>query len=290
MIDLSLTICVPVYNWDVQPLVEALLLQVEKSAIPCHILIVDDASTVDLPSITSSDFVEVVRLDVNLGRSGVRNFMVKHSQTSHVLFIDGDCLVGEDFVKTYVDKLLTNDDAVICGGLVYPEKWEDDHSRLRYMYGVTHEVVELEARRGKPYASFKTSNFLAPRMLMLNISFDERLAQYGHEDTLFGLQLRQNGESIVHIDAPVVHLGLESNEVFLEKTEMALDNLFTLFTRYPQLFSSDKINILSKGLFRNPISVLWARMNARRLKNRALTKADVKAFQLYKLTYALMNR
>ncbi|MEY3368052.1 MAG: hypothetical protein RI973_1207, partial [Bacteroidota bacterium] len=48
---------------------------------------------------------------------------------------------------------------------------------------------------------------------------------YGHEDTLFGLELKKKGVPVIHIDNPLEHIGLENAEVFLEKTRQGLDNL-----------------------------------------------------------------
>ncbi|MBK9012976.1 MAG: hypothetical protein IPM82_02230 [Saprospiraceae bacterium] len=64
-----------------------------------------------------------------------------------------------------------------------------------------------------------TNNFLIPRQLFLEIQFDETLRQYGHEDTLFGMELARRQVPIVHIDNPLEHIGLEPVDVFLRKTE-----------------------------------------------------------------------
>jgi hypothetical protein len=57
------------------------------------------------------------------------------------------------------------------------------------------------------------------------VSFDERLVNYGHEDTLFGFQLKKNEIQISHISNPVLNGDIEDNDVFLTKTELGLYNL-----------------------------------------------------------------
>ena len=64
------------------------------------------------------------------------------------------------------------------------------------------------------------------------MKFDESLTQYGHEDTLLGIELSNQGIQIKHIDNPLYHLGIESNEIFLEKTVKGIENLYKLSIRF----------------------------------------------------------
>ena len=57
------------------------------------------------------------------------------------------------------------------------------------------------------------------------MAFDERLAGYGHEDTLFGYQLGRAGIPVLHIDNPVLHGQLETNARYLQKSREAIRNL-----------------------------------------------------------------
>ena len=49
--------------------------------------------------------------------------------------------------------------------------------------------------------------------------FNPLISGYGHEDTLFGFELEQNGIVIRHIDNPVLNAHLDSNTQFLYKTD-----------------------------------------------------------------------
>lgn len=63
----------------------------------------------------------------------------------------------------------------------------------------------------------------------------EVIQGYGHEDTLFSSLLEKAEIPIKHIDNPVVHLGLENNQRFLEKGAQAIQNLVLLAEKgYPQ--------------------------------------------------------
>jgi len=75
-----------------------------------------------------------------------------------------------------------------------------------------------------------TNNFLINRGILTQIKFEERLEQYGHEDTLFGFQLKMNNICILHINNPVLNGHLELNAEFLSKTEHGLENLISILS------------------------------------------------------------
>jgi hypothetical protein len=70
-----------------------------------------------------------------------------------------------------------------------------------------------------------SNNFLTHKSLFNTIKFDETIERSGHEDTMFGIELERKRIYIQHIDNPVIHIGLESNEEFITKTEQRLETL-----------------------------------------------------------------
>jgi hypothetical protein len=80
-----------------------------------------------------------------------------------------------------------------------------------------------------------TNNFVVPKAVMLNIPFDETVTTYGHEDTLFGFQLQAAGIDILHLDNPVLHIGLDEAAHWLEKQRIAIQNLYRLHRQNPDL-------------------------------------------------------
>jgi hypothetical protein len=66
------------------------------------------------------------------------------------------------------------------------------------------------------------------RTILLTLPFDEGIRRYGYEDVVLAEGLKEKGIKITHIDNPVIHKGLESNELFLTKTEDSLSNLVEL--------------------------------------------------------------
>ena len=70
-----------------------------------------------------------------------------------------------------------------------------------------------------------TNNFCIPKAIFQRIKLDETIEGYGHEDTFFGIELKQKQVPILHIENPLCHIGLEDFELFIEKTEEGIFNL-----------------------------------------------------------------
>ena len=95
-----------------------------------------------------------------------------------------------------------------------------------------------------------TNNFGISKSIFNTLGFDENFKGYGHEDTLFGLELERLQIPIIHIDNPLIHIGLEDSYEFIRKTEQGLVNLIQLLERYSnskKVFEKIKIaNYLNK--------------------------------------------
>ena len=160
----------------------------------------------------------------DLGRSNNRNTIAKASSGNFLLFLDADALpVHPDrFLLAYCTAL--NEVEVVVGGTAY----QLSRSSLRHTIGQRKEAIPANRRAGNPYANFSAFNFAISRATFLQHPFDESLKQYGHEDTLFGQELRYACKTITHIENPAYHLDGDSDAEFLDKTELAVDNLVGL--------------------------------------------------------------
>jgi glycosyltransferase involved in cell wall biosynthesis len=221
-----LSICIPAYHCNVDALVLALQGQLELLPNSVEVLVCDDCSP--SPVITTMPLFSGFRLlrnDHNLGRSATRNRLVHEAKGDLILFLDGDSeLVERDFVAKWL-KLAENDSICVCyGGSVYQEETPPAEQFLRWKVSNTRESKNLE-ERSKGGSGFKTNNVLLRKSIFQNLSFNEALRGYGHEDTLFGVELGLLGFQTHHITNPVKNAVLDSNEVFLRKTEEAIRNL-----------------------------------------------------------------
>ena len=212
---MKLSILIPTCNYDPSQLVSQLQKQLPEDA---EIIVGDDSPP------------------HNLGRAARRNALAREAKGEWLLFIDSDAEVRSNtFIQRYMDVAFTTDAnvtnvvpayQVICGGTGNLSECPRPEAHLRYDYEVKAEKrLTHEYRRKHPYVGFTTFNFLIERNLFLSILFDERLKEYGHEDTLFGLELKKRGINILHIDNKLTHLGLEDADEYLQKTETALRSL-----------------------------------------------------------------
>lgn len=204
-------------------------MQFNESAVFGEIVLIDDASEIKFrktnEQLSKLDNVSYIQLEKNIGRSKIRNLFLSHASFDYLLFLDCDSLVYDaKFIENYLN-LIEKKHPVICGGRSYSSIRPPKTHYLRWKYGLARECLPAKRRGKNPHRSFMTNNFVIHAKVLSKIQFDERITQYGHEDTLFGYRLKQNKVPIMHINNPVQHLFTESNVEFLEKTELGLKNL-----------------------------------------------------------------
>ena len=203
---MDLSILIPIYRWDCRQLISDLNQQAQALGISYEILQANDE-------------------ELRLGRASIRNYLAEQAKGDRLLFIDCDAAVDNPaFLSTYMKH--ADEAPVICGGLHHADQLPSPDVSLRYAYE-KHADRQRGAvyRRQHPYARFTPFNLLILRDLFLRIRFNEDVKEYGHEDTLFGAELERRKIPILHIDNPLLHEGLESNEHFMEKTRTALRTL-----------------------------------------------------------------
>ena len=227
------SVCIPVFNFDVRQLVEGLHMQLEKLQIKGEILVTDDCSELHRQKLNREvqnfEFVKYEELEKNIGRSAIRNSLAEKAQYEYLIFLDCDMKLNtEEFLKKYLENI--SPEKVLIGGLTYQKEKPDNEFLLHWKVGKEREVKSVEQRSINPYQSFLSSNFLVPKSIFQKIRFDESLKQYGHEDTLFGLELKRLEIPIEHLENPIEHAGLETTDVFLKKTEKAIENLALLYS------------------------------------------------------------
>lgn len=293
-----ISILIPVYNYDCSELVRALQLQGDRlrqqKGEDFEIIVGDDASqkgrgienvqkACELPG------CRFISTEVNRGRSANRNNMAREAKGDYLLFIDCDALVMRgDFLEKYVAETKANAEVVIGGIEAVGTQTSPDVSlRFRYEQSAA-EIRSLEYRKANPYSHFSTFNVMVRKDVFMHIRFDEACTGYGYEDTIFGLRLKQNGNTITHIDNPLVHNGLDTNREFVEKTEQSMRNLHR-FGRDIQNFSHvGSVALRLKQLNLDGAMVSWHRMFGRMERANLLSSnPSLFVLKLYKLGYFL---
>ncbi len=295
-----LSVLIPIYNHDVNPLVTALDRQLAQVGIPFEIIIADDCSDNSEyrernANLTQLDKVQHIQNQENMGRAKIRNLLAKKAQYSYLLFIDCDAMVeNPDYIKKYMDaieKMSPRQAFVINGGIAYRNEKPDSQYFLRWYYGKRREEESAEQRNKRPYHHFTPFNVIISKSVFEEIQFDENLTTYGHEDTLFGYQLQQKQIPYLHIDNPLYHEGLDTNEEYLKKIRLSIDNLIYISENQNINHSFLKENRLLKTYQqckKMGLAKLVGRhfeRNAEKMQQHLSQKPSMSLIDLYKLSY-----
>ena len=227
-----LSILIPIFNQDVRPLVQDLSEQCMKEKIRFQILCFDDGSKEKYKkinrSVESAFGVSYLEFRQNVGRSKIRNKLAFNAMYDNLLFLDCDSeIASKKFIKKYKKAITAH--TVIYGGTMYSKrKPRSLEKMLHWKYGQKRERAPVEKRNKHPYDTFRSNNFVMDRDLFLSVRFNEEIEGYGHEDTLFAQQLKEQEISLHHVDNPVIHGGLEKVETYLAKVDESIRNLVEL--------------------------------------------------------------
>lgn len=226
-----ISVLIPTYNYPCYKLASDLHEQLELSGVKYEIIMAEDGSKDQVSVIANHKIKElsncrhIINKD-NLGRARIINFLIRESKGDWCIIMDSDAkVVTPDFINKYVAYTKENNDVVV-GSLVNPDKPPQPDATLRYKYEKAAEKFRsAEYRNIHPFERFTTFNFMARRSVLLEVPFDERCTEYGYEDTLMGIEMRRQGKKVLHIDNPLMHLGFDNNATFLKKTETSLHSL-----------------------------------------------------------------
>ena len=288
-----LSILIPTYNYNVYPLVLELHKQCLECQIEFEIIVFDDASKSELnienEKINSLTNCFFKILELNIGRSSIRNLLAKQSKFENLLFLDADTIpISKDFIKNYVSNIDV-DEKVIYGGIKYQKERPTKNELLRWVYGNKREALSIEKRNKNPYLSFLTLNFLIKKSIFNQVKFNESIQNLRHEDTLFSYDLSQKKIKLIHIENPVWHLGLDTSLIFIKKSEEAVIGLKNLieskyidcnYTKISSYYKKIKYYRLTK------IIAFTFRVTKPILKKQLLSdKPSLIVFDLYRLGY-----
>ena len=227
-----LSILVPIYNYNVYPLVVELHKQCVDCGIAFEILCQDDASNSSLNAfnekVNAISNCSFVSLKENLAHRENRNSLAEQAKFDYLLFIDGDSIIiHQHFIKNYIDNLYDFD--VTYGGRLHPEKCPSNNQKLRWKYGRFIEDKSAANRKKKLYQSLLFNNTVIKKDCFNKVKFDTNRRKYGHDDTQLSYQLSLLKSKVNHIENPVEHGDIDTNQVYLNKTKDSLENLFALY-------------------------------------------------------------
>lgn len=287
----NLSILIPSYNDICLPLVETLKDQADMIDGLCYEIIVADDGSTDASilgknrKIADMEHCHFLERGINVGRAAIRNFLGQKAKYDWLIFIDCEVEPSTNLITKYANAETEAD--IICGGITIGGEENREGLCLRYMYEKSMEPSYTTAQRNKHgFYSFRTTNFMIKKDVLIRVPFNENIKTYGYEDVIFGKQLKQAGYRIEHIDNSVCMYAYEDNQLFIEKTEEALRTLKS-FSKETGDFSP----ILKVTSTLNRCHILWLvklcfKMANKKLRNNLCgDNPKLLFYKLYKLGY-----
>jgi len=221
-----LSILIPTYNYAILALVKNVHQQCLEAQIPFEIICLDDQSDNDyqIENLIISTLPNCIYNvnQTNVGRTRTRQQLAEQAKYDWLLFLDADVIpVTSAFIQHYIDAIQPN--TVIFGGYQYEKESTDATKILRYRYGKEREEKYASERNKNPYTYVFSGNMLVPKSIFLNFNYQANEKNYGM-DIYFGYQLYQQQISVLHLDNPILHLGLETNEVYFQKALQGVES------------------------------------------------------------------
>jgi hypothetical protein len=286
-----LSILIPVYNYNVYPLVSELHKQCLESKIDFEILCQDDASNQiesENQKINSLENCRYFSSEHNSGRTATRNKLAEKAFFKWLLFLDADVIpVHSNFINNYIS-FINNKYPVILGGYNYQDIKHKPEVSFRHKYGKEREEKTALERNSNPYNFIFSGNILIQKKVFLAINYASDNSFYGM-DVYFAYQLYINKIKVLHIENPIYHLGLETNIIFFEKSLKAVESRKLFLINCDQI---EKISPLIKHYKKIkryrllPIANLFFKITAPILKKRILNKnPSLFCFDIYRLGY-----
>ncbi len=225
-----ISVLIPIFNQSVVSLIREISDQLSKLRIDFEIIALDDGSDLRFHDLNApiQDFsgVKYILQGYNIGRAAIRNRLAEMAQYENLIFLDCDSEIRNPaFIATYMSYVHSD---VVYGGTHYEDKKNAPETNLHAKFGKLREALPAETRNENGWMTFKTNNFMIKKSILKALPFDVEITRYGYEDVVLAEGLKEKGIKITHIDNPVTHHGLETNERFLYKTEESLTNLVVL--------------------------------------------------------------
>ena len=277
-----LSILIPCYNHNITKLIQTIHNQIIKTNKKFEIICAEDGSekTFSNKEIKQLKFTKYIHLKNNLGRSRIRNFLANTAIYDWLLFIDCDSKVEyEKFIFKYLNSI-SDKKKIIYGQTKYQKNPPEKNKTLHWKYG-----AKIESKKKKNI--FSSHHFIIHKNAFKKIKFNEEITDYGHEDTIFWVDLKKENYTFEFIKNPLTHIGLETNEQYIKKTKSALKNIYLLSKKYDLRNTSIiKTHIILSKFYLNYIILLVFNLTEKNiLKNVLSGKPNLILFQMYKLGY-----
>lgn len=248
-----LSVLIPFYKDDARDLLERLDAQIGDQAI--EILLYDDGTNdADLTSNmrgvveSAKGPIGLMTNSVNQGRSAARNQLFVKSRGDWVLFLDADMRPSADsFLKNYVSFIESCGADILFGGFEVETHQEDADRDIHRALSEISDCLTLDERQAAGPQYVASSNLCVRRDVLDLEPFDPGFTGWGWEDSEWAARVSKRF-TLIHIENPAVHLGLETTETLLKRFATSGSNYQRFTTAHPELAKHLPLYKISKKL------------------------------------------
>lgn len=253
----QLSVLVPFYKDDAASLLKDLDAQIIGRAI--EVLFYDDGTqNAELTSKMANAVnnakgaVSLMTNTDNHGRSAARNALFQAAQGDWVLFLDADMRPSRDtFLETYISLINKCAADIIFGGFEVEAQQEDADRDVHRALSEISDCLTLDERQAGGPQYVASSNLCVKRGVLETEPFDSGFTGWGWEDSEWAARVSKLF-TLVHVDNPAVHLGLETTETLLKRFSTSGQNYLRFTKAHPDLAERLPLFNISKFLGRLP--------------------------------------
>lgn len=194
----------------------------------------------------------LITLTKNEGRSKGRNRLAKAARGGSYLFLDSDMRPDHRrFLKDWADLVAREDPAVAFGGFSLLQAPEDRKFQVHRAMANKSECIPYMDRARQPEKYVYTSNLLVRRDVFEAEAFDASFTGWGWEDVEWAMRVSRRF-TVVHLDNPATHMGLDTVEALARKYEQSAPNFARVVGRHPDIIAAYPSYRVAKLLRRLP--------------------------------------
>lgn len=286
-----LSVLVPFYEDNPASLLKALDLQIGTQSI--EILFYDDGTgdaklteKMNAAVDTATGSVTLITNAENKGRSAARNALYQASRGDWVLFLDADMLPSrENFLKNYLTLIETSEADIVFGGFEVETEQEDADRDLHRALSEVSDCLTLDERKAGGPQYVASSNLCVRKTVLDSEPFDSGFSGWGWEDSEWAARVSKRF-TLLHIDNPAIHLGLETTDTLLSRFATSGPNYVRFTKAHPDLAKRLPLYIISKSLGRLPGQSAMRPLLKRFVKTHSLPmKARLTALKLWRASH-----
>ena len=286
----ALSILIPFFKDDASALVSALATQ--KTSEPIEIIVVDDGTgdpvlTSRLQSLTTElpAAICLITSAKNGGRAAARNRLQQAARSDWLLFLDADMRpVSQNFLHTYLSEIERNRADIIFGGFTVESQSEDKSGALHRALSAVSDCLPLKERQAAGPQYVASSNLCLRKSVITENPFDNGFVGWGWEDSEWAARVSKS-YTLIHIDNPALHLGLENEDTLLKRLQLSGPNYARFTDKHPELAKTLTLYRLSKRLRKVPGQKFGRPILRRLVKSNAPMRARLIALKLWRASW-----